>query len=57
MYTEYGRQWYYQKLRVDCKHRMEFILNFEPCLGEELRQEMVRQTDTSPTGPIRHVYF
>ncbi|KAJ3474656.1 hypothetical protein NLI96_g12335 [Meripilus lineatus] len=28
-YTEYGDKWDYQRLRVDYKHRMEFMLNYE----------------------------
>ncbi|KAJ3475917.1 hypothetical protein NLI96_g11512 [Meripilus lineatus] len=28
-YTEYRDEWDYQRLRVDCKHRMEFMLNYE----------------------------
>ena len=28
-YTEYGNKWDYRRLRVDCKHRIEFLLNFD----------------------------
>ncbi|KAJ3482284.1 hypothetical protein NLI96_g7068 [Meripilus lineatus] len=27
-YTEYGNKWDYRRLRVDCKHRIEFLSNF-----------------------------
>ncbi|KAJ3485495.1 hypothetical protein NLI96_g4911 [Meripilus lineatus] len=41
-YTEYEDKWDYQRLRVDCKHRMEFILNYEKRgwygFGDEVRE-------------------
>ncbi|KAJ3475916.1 hypothetical protein NLI96_g11513 [Meripilus lineatus] len=38
-YTEYGDEWDYQRLRVDCKHRMEFMLNYEKgWAGDEIRK-------------------
>ncbi|KAJ3475689.1 hypothetical protein NLI96_g11670 [Meripilus lineatus] len=46
-YTEYEDKWDYWRLRVDCEHRMEFILNYEkshpafelllPGYGNEIR--------------------
>lgn len=36
-YTEYGDKWDYQRLQVDCKHRMEFILNFEEFWDDRTR--------------------
>ncbi|KAJ3474655.1 hypothetical protein NLI96_g12334 [Meripilus lineatus] len=40
-YTEYGDEWDYQRLRVDCKHRMEFMLNYEKgWLGNEIRKTL-----------------
>lgn len=34
-YTEYGNRWDYQRLRVDCKHRIEFMLNFRHLMWRE----------------------
>ena len=43
-YTEYGDKWDYKRLRVDYKHRMEFVLNYEKCgmegYGDEIREAM-----------------
>ncbi|KAJ3477657.1 hypothetical protein NLI96_g10313 [Meripilus lineatus] len=39
-YTEYGNEWNYQRLRVDCRHRMEFMLNYEDAFGAQIRRVM-----------------
>ena len=39
-YMEYGDRWDYQRLRVDCKHRMEFILNYEERCDFVIRRMM-----------------
>lgn len=39
-YKEYGDEWDYQRLRVDYKHRMEFMLNYERWWREEFYSEM-----------------
>ncbi|KAJ3485505.1 hypothetical protein NLI96_g4908 [Meripilus lineatus] len=39
-YTEYEDKWDYQRLRVDCKHRMEFMLNYEWYLDTTIRRMM-----------------
>ncbi|KAJ3485504.1 hypothetical protein NLI96_g4909 [Meripilus lineatus] len=45
-YKEYEGKWDYQRLRVDCKHRIEFILNYEKCgnngYGDLIRYMMTR---------------
>ena len=35
-YKEYGDKWDYWRLRVDCKHRIEFMINFTGCDGSNL---------------------
>ena len=40
-YTDYGDQWDYQMLRVDYKHRIEFMLNYEenPWFQKSFRED------------------
>lgn len=38
-YTEYQDKWDYQRLRIDCKHRIEFLLNYWGLFLPEAFQE------------------